>query len=351
MKQMESDSSEAIVSKLLEESGYSREKLQEEVDKKKAEYDMLTDEGALTLIANELGISLGDEESEVPSMMIADLKPGMRDIDIIGKVVRIYPPREFTRRDGSKGSVCSIILSDETGSVRLTLWDRECRTLDEVKEQDIIRIVGGICKSGRSGNEIHTARRARLMLNPSVSEDPRVAGLESVTEYVEAPARRRKITELDVGDSNVEVRATVVRLYRIWVYDACPKCGRKVVDGSCSSCGEVSPEPRSILDIGIDDSMGFLRAKLFGDVAEELLGASPFESRRSMGALIERGFDDRRASQEYLSREHQDLLGSEMIFRGRVDSDEYRGLVLSISGIGEPDPVEETRRVLEEVEA
>ncbi len=337
-----------LVEKVMEKAGYSREKLREEIEKKKTEYDMLTDEGALTLIASEVGISLGEQE-ELPTMKIGDLKPGMQDLDIVGKIVRINPPRDFTRRDGSTGYVCSLLLSDRTGSVRLTLWDQECRILEDVKEGDVIKVLGGVCRSGRRGCEIHTAKRARLVLNPQVAEDPRVADLDSVVEPVESPPTRKRISDLDEGDDNIEIRATIVRFYRVWTYDACPKCGRKVVDMRCQVCGGVESVPRAILDIGMDDSWGFIRAKFFGEQAERLLGVSASEMRFGVDRLVEKGMDGRRASEEYLNREHLDVLGNDVLLRGRVSIDEYRGPVLSVEGITSPDPVKETWKVIQEV--
>ncbi len=339
---------ENLVARVMEKSGYSLERLREEIEKKRAEFDMLTEEGALTLIANEIGIALEDG-GETPTMRIEDIKPGMQNLDFVGRVVRVRKPREFTRRDGSTGFVCSLVLADKTGSIILTLWDQECRLLEEVEEQDIIKVLGGICRSGRRGPEIHTARRARLVLNPSVSEDSRVSDLEDVVKEVETPPERKAIRDLQEGDANVEVRATVVRFYRVWVYDACPRCSRKVEEGRCQVCGEVEPSPRAIVDVGLDDSSGFIRAKFFGEMAEKFLGVHASSVQSEVNSLVDRGMDARRASEEYLSRQHQDLLGREVLLRGRASLDQYRGLMMTIDGIASPDPIKETLRVLEEV--
>jgi len=333
---------------LMEKKGYTADQLMQEIEKKRAEYDMLTDEGALVLIANEAGIVL-EEPAKISTMKIADLKPGMQDLDIVGRVVRITPPRDFTRRDGSTGYVCSLILSDNTASVRLTLWDQECRLLEDIKENDILRVVGGVCRSGPRGVEIHTGRRARFALNPSASEDPRVQNLGEVVPPTEPPALRKRIAELDEGDANIEIRATIVRFYRVWTYDACPTCGRKVSESRCQICGDVEAVPRAILDVGLDDSSGFIRAKLFGQTAEELLGSTAMEIRRGIEMLLGKGMEPRRASEEYLSRNHSDALGREVVLRGRVAVDEYRGLMLSVESIRDADPVEEAKLILKEV--
>ena len=339
-----------LAKKIMETAGFTYEGLLREIEKKKAEYDMLTDEGALVLIANELGITPEERETP-PSTRIADLKPGMQGIDVVGRVVGIDPPREFVRKDGSKGYVAGILLADRTGSVRLTLWDQECRVTEEVEVGDIVRVVGGLCRSGVRGCEIYTARRARLLLNPTSVEDPRVAELQEVSEIPDSPPARRRISDLEEGDVDIEVRATVVKAYRVWTYDACPRCGRKVVGGSCSVCGPVEPVPRIIVDIGIDDCSGFMRAKLFGEDAESLMGVSASMVRREVDRLTQRGMDPRRASEEFLARAGQAFLGREVVLRGRVTMDEYRGLVLSVADIRQPDPVAEARTILEEVEA
>ncbi len=339
-----------IAKKIMEKTGYTYEDLLREIEKKRAEYDMLTEEGALVLIANELGIS-PEEREETPSTRIADLKPGMQGVDVVGRVVRVDSPREFVRKDGSKGYVAGLLLADKTGSVRLTLWDQECRVTEEVDVGDIVRVVGGICRSGVRGCEIYTARRARLLLNPTAVEDPRVTDLEEVTEVPDSPPTRRRIEDLEEGDVDIEVRATVVKAYRVWTYDACPRCGRKVVGGSCSVCGPVEAVLRVIVDVGIDDSSGFMRAKLFGEDAESLMGISASMVRREVDRLFQEGMDPRRASDEFLASAGAAFLGREVVLRGRVTMDEYRGLVLSVTDIRQPDPVAEGKTILEEVEA
>jgi replication factor A1 len=187
-----------------------------------------------------------------------------------------------------------------------------------------------------------------MVLDPQVSEDPRVSDLESVVEASMPAPPRRKISELQDGDT-AEIRGTVVRLYRVWTYDACPSCGRKVAENTCKSCGIVSSVPRAIVDAGVDDSSGFMRAKFFGEMAEEFLGVNAEAIRCGVDALLDRGMDGRRASEDYLNREHMDVLGNDIQLRVRVEFDEYRGLVLTVDGLASPDPIQETMQVLEEI--
>lgn len=70
---------------------------------------------------------------------------------INAEVVAAYPKKEFSRKDGTKGQLKSLILKDDTGSIRGTLWNELADF--EVKKGDIAE-VSGYVKQGYSGLEI-----------------------------------------------------------------------------------------------------------------------------------------------------------------------------------------------------
>ena len=47
----------------------------------------------------------------------------MRDVTVIGVVCKIYDAITFMRDDGSTGQVRSLEMEDDTGSIRITLWN------------------------------------------------------------------------------------------------------------------------------------------------------------------------------------------------------------------------------------
>jgi replication factor A1 len=57
------------------------------------------------------------------SKKVEELNPGSRSVDVLVKVVELYPVREVTTKDGSSHRVAEALVGDETGSVILSLWD------------------------------------------------------------------------------------------------------------------------------------------------------------------------------------------------------------------------------------
>ena len=57
------------------------------------------------------------------SKKVEELNPGSRSVDVLVKVVEVFPVREVTTKDGSSHMVAEALVGDETGSVILSLWD------------------------------------------------------------------------------------------------------------------------------------------------------------------------------------------------------------------------------------
>jgi len=55
---------------------------------------------------------------------IGDLNDGMSEVVVIGKVTKIFPSRKVhQKKDGKELTVTNTILEDETGRIKLTLWN------------------------------------------------------------------------------------------------------------------------------------------------------------------------------------------------------------------------------------
>ena len=65
----------------------------------------------------------------------------MRDVETVGKVQQIYPINEFQRKDGTPGKVCSMVMADETGSIRVVLWGGQTDLVKDIQEGNVIKII------------------------------------------------------------------------------------------------------------------------------------------------------------------------------------------------------------------
>ena len=115
-----------------------------------------------------------DEETESPPATegIASLKAGMKKVDLSAEVALDWKLNVFTRKtDGSEGRVHSLLVKDETGSIKVALWDTHAETVKDVQEGDTIVITNGYVKLGQKKDdtqfiEIHVGKYSNVVLVP-----------------------------------------------------------------------------------------------------------------------------------------------------------------------------------------
>ncbi|WP_053947188.1 single-stranded DNA binding protein [Halolamina sediminis] len=153
----------------------SVEEFEEMVAEKVEEMGGLADdETAAMLVAHELE----DEGGEVES--VADIEPGMDDVKFVAKLVSIGEKRTF-ERDGDQpdGQVVNTEVADESGRIRLSLWDEMAESaLEELEEGDVLRIAGRP-KEGYNGVEV-SADKAEI--DPDVEIDVSLTDSYTVEE-------------------------------------------------------------------------------------------------------------------------------------------------------------------------
>ena len=174
---------EYLYQKLLE-SGFSEEELERQVQSKDKEFGgFMSKQGILFIIAKENGIYLHSSdvneqfykefEEEIDyddfTIDISEVKEGMSNIVLLGKILQIYETREFTRKDGTPGIVGSFLLGDISQTIKVVLWDDKVDITKNkfFRKNELIRIIGGYCKKGRDNNlEVHLGRKGRIVLSP-----------------------------------------------------------------------------------------------------------------------------------------------------------------------------------------
>ncbi|MFX1239294.1 MAG: OB-fold nucleic acid binding domain-containing protein, partial [Promethearchaeota archaeon] len=75
-------------------------------------------------------------------IQIKDINLKNKSIVLEGVVIQKFPPKEFTRKNGDLGKVCSIILMDPTGTIRITFWNVDTEKVNGLEKEDAIKISG-----------------------------------------------------------------------------------------------------------------------------------------------------------------------------------------------------------------
>ena len=150
---------DGLIARISEQAKKSRDEVKKLVAEKMDELSgLVSEEGAAHIVARELGLNL--LISSHRKLKVENLIPGLRSVDITARVTKIFEPREFSR-NGKAGVVQNVSLSDETGRVRMSLWNDETRLVSEgkIKEDDVVRIEGGFTKQdNRGGAELRVGK-------------------------------------------------------------------------------------------------------------------------------------------------------------------------------------------------
>lgn len=266
---------EDIKRKIKEEKKISDEEIEEKVKQKLDKLSgLISKEGAAHIVANELGIKLFPDMQK-KRYKIKEIMAGLRGVEIVGRVVRKYETRIFSK-DGREGKVASLLLGDETGVLRVVLWDdNHIKQAEEIQENDVIKVVNAYAKENQGFRELHLGNRSELILNP---KGENIEALKQVRDF-----SQKKVDELQVGDL-VKVLGTVVQSFEPRFYEACPECNRKVIlEGDkqiCSEHGQVISKHVPILNFIFDDGTGNIRVTCFRDVVTKVLGQEEEQIQR-----------------------------------------------------------------------
>ena len=155
-------------------------------------------------------------EFDVPEYHENILKIGdaheMRNITLIGLVNKVYDTITFERDDGSTGKVKSMELQDDTGAIRLTLWNED--TEIDVKKGDILKIIGGNIEfDDYSGTNyrVNTNWNTKLIINPPIDQEMKDI-LSEVGKYLK-PMKIKDLNNIEDDGEEVDIVGRVVNLY------------------------------------------------------------------------------------------------------------------------------------------
>ncbi len=133
------------------------EQIRDLIDEKKRKVGAgyLTDQGALFLVAADLGVSF--ENAPKPQSGLKDIYIGAKEVTVTGRIMNIYPIHKFTKRDSNEQSTTrTLVIYDKDARAKVKLWDKDVVIPDEMKLRagDIIRIVKGYVRAGLDGKPV-----------------------------------------------------------------------------------------------------------------------------------------------------------------------------------------------------
>ncbi len=323
---------EEIILKINEKTKMTVAEIEDRIDKKLKQLSgLISKEGAAHIVANELGVKVFEPLSG--KLQIKNIVNGMRDVETIGKVLKIYETREFATESRS-GKVASMVIGDETGTIRIVMWGAQADNTANLVHDSVVKIVGGYVRQNNGRKEIHLNERSQLIINPKGETIGMIAA--------EAPSGTRKeIKQLAENDNDVELLGTIVQVFDLRFYEICPKCGKRVKQDIdflvCSEHGNVIPAYSYVLNAVLDDGTETIRCVFFRNQLEKLLNLNQEQLLKFRSEPAE------------FEAKKNDLLGTIVKLNGRSNKNSmFNRLEFIAQNVdANPNPEEELKRLQE----
>jgi ssDNA-binding replication factor A large subunit len=279
---------EELIREISEKSGKSEEEISSLIKDKQAELsNLVSEEGAAYIVGREAGVELIKDTRR--KLKIKNILADMRNVEVVARIASVFEPREFDK-NGKKGIVSGVMLSDDTGAIRLPLWNDEANLVSTLglSQGDLVEISGAWAKKDnyRDAAELRLGKRGRIKkLEDGKGGD--VPVLQEGDAGPPAPAEAKRVEIKDVSPGlNVIVKGCLMQVYRKRPYfEACPQCGGRVEEAggsfTCKEHGTVQPAFNLLLSGVIDDGTGNIRAVFFREQAGKLFGKSAEDIKES----------------------------------------------------------------------
>ncbi len=166
------NSIEIIDEILSKKEDLSKEKILELIENRKSEFHgLLSEHGAALLVAQDLGVDINQDK--IKPLEIDDLISDLNNVTITGRVLDVFPLRDFTKKNGSIGRYIRIILADNTGKILCVAWNSKATDLSKSELQGkIVKICNAYTKEGINGEiEIHIGDRSNVIISTEASEE------------------------------------------------------------------------------------------------------------------------------------------------------------------------------------
>jgi replication factor A1 len=204
---------EVYINKIIENTGLTRKEIQDMVGDKKNELKgLISEEGALFIIARELGVDVKEENKDLIKdieINVSDITPTMKNINLVGRIKEIHRVNKFNKNDGGVGYVGSFLLHDKTGDIRIVLWDDQVGIFNDnnFEINELVKVINGIARKGRYDElEIHIGRYGKLLLAPDDVD---------YKNYPKIKFKLTKINEINLNLKSLSIEGKIIQILPI----------------------------------------------------------------------------------------------------------------------------------------
>ncbi|MFH0906262.1 MAG: hypothetical protein V1824_02910 [archaeon] len=246
-----------------------------------------------------------------------------KSIDTIGRIINIYPLKEFESATSEKRSVLNFEISDGLKTLRCVAWQPWSEEMaNNFTKGDLVRLGDVIVKDGLYDIEVHMNWASSIKKNPT---DINIS-IPDLKDLIYSNYKEIKIEDL-TDNTSCKLEGVIVSINKSNLrFFKCPKCKEKVHamenEFICENCNEVvTPLINLFSSLDIDDSTGIIRLSFFNDLVEKLYNINKND-------LVD--FDE--AKKEDLFNELEDkMLGKKVTVYGRAKLNSFSSKIEVLS--------------------
>lgn len=324
-----------IIERITTETDLDEDEVKNQVEQKMDEFEgLVSEEGAVHLVAKENGVQISEVTEK--DLKIENIVPEMRKVNLKARIANITDLNTF-ERDGDEedGKVQNLVLGDDTGTIRVTLWDEQTEIAEKVEEGNPIEIHNAYTVEDNQGN-------AEIRLGDSTqvknADDEEVPEIETQDSSPPSSTQKADIRQINSENAQYEVDGMVIDVYTSNpFYRVDPETGETVREDDEGNLKtdegkEVEdPDHRLALSCVLDDGTGNIRVVLFREQARKLLDIDEETERKGDLKTVEDAAGG--------------AIGKEVKIEGRTRFNDYFGrlelLGNSLEEIGHKEKIEE----------
>lgn len=170
-----------------------------------------------------------DVPVSIKPLKIGEIKPGMSGLDVVGRVIDVGKTRTFVRKDGSTGKVANVTIGDDTGKIRVALWDEKAEAFD-FKVGDAVEITNAYARENTFSNraELNLGSAGRIVktgadvqysetytpiadigINSAYSVEGYVSGIDEIREFERPDGTRSKVSNIYISDDTGRIKVAL----------------------------------------------------------------------------------------------------------------------------------------------
>lgn len=171
------------------------------------------------------------EGMKVDTVRLSDVKPWMKTVNVLGKVLNKGEVRSIEVEGRGKVEVAGMLIGDESGLMTISLWDEKAKLIEELDLENVV-LVEGATVSQRGGRTIlNVGKYSKIKVNledldVKISEPVKVKDLdkveglvmvegkivgEPILKTVETVNGKVDVSSFDVNDGTAEAPVSLWR--------------------------------------------------------------------------------------------------------------------------------------------